>query len=765
MKNKIAGAWFAALGLLLAGCVSNPAFNEGRAALAAGANETALRLLQEAQRVEPNDLEVRRTYYRARETVLAQWLVEAERARDAGNMQLASERVAAVLRIDPNEARALALQSSLEARTRHDAQVAEARAAYAKKDYALAENLLRRVLSENPRHREARALQDSVAEAMPVAGRDAPPGLKTPFTKPITLEFRDAQLRNVFDAMANAAALNFVFDRDVRPDVKVSISVRNTSLEEVLRLVLLTNQLDYRALSDNTVLIFPKTPAKQREYQELITRSFFLANADVKQVQTLVKTVVKSKDVFIDEKLNIMVVKDTPEAVRLIERLLDSLDVAESEVMLDLEVLEVSRNKLLDLGLRFPDSIGYGQLTSGTTTSTIVNGVTQSVVTPGGQVAQGAIDLRNRSTLTTFVTNPALILNLKDQDGSGNLLANPRIRVKNKEKAKIHIGEKLPVFTTTSTANVGVSAAVSYLDVGLKLEVEPQIYLDDDVGIKVTLEVSSIVREVPGPQQSLAYQVGTRSASTVLRLHNGETQVLAGLINDEERRSAARLPGLGELPFIGRLFSSQSDSKSKTEIVLLMTPRVVRGVARPALGTAQLGAGTEADVGSATLALKSAPPGQGVRLTSRGNAIAPGAGALAPVPGLFPAEVPAQPVMPVPSPVPLLLEVPASVKQGAEITVMAILPPALVERNVQALLAYDPEYFEVSGPGASGPGLVPVALRAGAQETAQASVQLRARKPNPNGTALRLDVLSITSSDGGPLTVLEQPSRTVRIEQ
>ncbi|MBL8470180.1 MAG: secretin and TonB N-terminal domain-containing protein [Rhodocyclaceae bacterium] len=761
MKIKTAGALLSALCLLLAGCVSNPAFERGRAALAAGQNDTALRLLEEAKRIQPDDHEVRRTYYRARETVLAQWLIDAERARDEGDMQFAAQSVAAVLRIDPNEPRALALQSTLEVRVRHDKQVADARAAYAKKDYPLAENLLRRVLAENPRHREARSLLEAVSAEMPVQGREPPPGLKTPFAKPITLEFRDAILRNVFDAMSNAGGLNFVFDRDVRPDVKVTISVKNTSLEEVLRLVLLTNQLDYRALSENTVLIFPKTPAKQREYQELITRTFFLANAEVKQVQTLVKTVVKTKDVYIDEKLNVMVVKDTPEAVRLIERLLDSLDVAESEVMLDLEVMEVSRSKLLDLGLRFPDSIGYGQLNPGTTTTTIVNGVTQSVVTPGGQVSQGVVDLRNRGALTTFVSNPALVLNLKNQDGNGNLLANPRIRVKNKEKAKIHIGEKLPVFTTTSTANVGVSAAVSYLDVGLKLEVEPQIYLDEDVGIKLTLEVSSIVREVPGPQQSLAYQVGTRSASTVLRLHDGETQVLAGLINDEERSSASHLPGLGDLPLIGRLFTSRSDTKNKTEIVLLMTPRVVRGVARPALGSAQLGAGTEADVGAPALALKSSPPGQGMRLQSRGNAVAPSAMPGLGVPGLFPAQPPPAAV---PSPVPVALEAPASVKQGAQISATVSLPVALVERNMQALLAFDPEYFEATGPGGAGPGMIPVSVRAGAQETGQASVSLRARKLAPEGTVLRLDVLSITSTDGGPLAAQDQPTRTVRIE-
>src|SRR5262249_15429029 len=158
-----------------------------------------------------------------------------------------------------------------------------------------------------------------------------------------------------------------------------------------------------------------------------------------------------------------------------------------------------------------------------TTTSTATS------TTFGGALAPGNIDLRNRTNLTTYVANPAVVLNIKQQDGVSRLLANPRIRVKNREKARLHIGDQVPVFPTTSTANVGVSASVNYLDIGLKVEVQPVISLDDDVSIKVGLEVSSIAKEIPGPSGTLAYQIGTRSAETNLRLHDGETQVLAGL--------------------------------------------------------------------------------------------------------------------------------------------------------------------------------------------------------------------------------------------
>jgi general secretion pathway protein D len=410
----------------------------------------------------------------------------------------------------------------------------------------------------------------------------------------------------------------------------VTVFVRDTSVDEVIRLILVTNQLERKLLNENSVLIYPNVPAKIKDYQELEVRSFFLANADVKQALNLVKTVAKSRDLFMDEKLNLLVVRDTPDALRLVERLLESLDLAEPEVMLDVEVMEVSRNRLTELGLRFPDQVGYGRLAE------------------DGTVAAGAANLRNLGGLTTFVLNPALILNLRDEDGDTNLLANPRIRVKNKEKAKIHIGDKLPVFTTTSTANVGVSSSVNYLDVGLKLDVEPTIYLQDEVGIRVGLEVSSVVQQVAGPQGAIAYQIGTRSAATVLRLKNGETQVLAGLINDEERGSANKLPGLGEIPILGRLFSSNRNNRNKTEIVLLITPRVLRNLEPPLSASHSLRAGTEGAVGASPLRLRPTAPGSlGISGSpaSTGQAL-PGPESVIPSP---PADVPA-PDIPAPEP-------------------------------------------------------------------------------------------------------------------
>lgn len=578
---------------------------ESRQLLAEGRLDEGVLRLERATREDPSDHELRAHYFRQRDQAVAQLLIQAEAERAARRMDAAQAIYQRVQKLDANNPRVREGSASMVAQKRYDALVREAEALQGKGDTVAAERVLRTVLAENPTHAEARRLLQTIREK---AARAEVPAqsLNATYSKPITLEFRETPLKTVFEVISRTSGLNFVFDKDVKSDTKVTIFVRNTSIDEIVKLILVTNQLERKVLNENSVLIYPNTPAKTKDYQELVTRSFYLANADVKQAQALIRSLVKTKDIFADEKLNLLVIKDTPAAVRLAERLLESLDMAEPEVMLDVEVLEITRSKLQELGLKFPDQIGYGLLQPTTSTTIVNGGVSQTNTNLGGTLAAGYVDLRNTSGLTSFVSNPALMLNLKNQVGEGNLLANPRIRVKNREKAKIHIGDKVPVFTTTSTANVGVAASISYLDVGLKLDVEPNVYLDDDVSIKVGLEVSSIVKEVSGPAGSLAYQIGTRSASTVLRLKNGETQVLAGLISDEERSSANRLPGLGEVPVLGRIFTNKLDNNSKTEIVLLITPRIVRNLARTQDVSATVPAGSELSVGSPSLQVKKA---------------------------------------------------------------------------------------------------------------------------------------------------------------
>lgn len=609
-KNQRTLLLLPAVCLLLGACVTQSALERSREAFSTSDPLQALQGLKAEVASDPGNQALRAYLIRQSELLTTERLALADRARLAGRLPEAEKLYAEAMEIDPQNPRARAGLDQVKADYRSQARLDEAQRHIVRGELAPAETIIRAVLAEQPGNALAREMLRTVEDRKAPAHAPAVGKLEGELAKPVTLEFRDAPLRVVFEALARASKLNFVFDRDVRAESKVTMFVRDNSVGDVLRLIGATQQLGHKVLNGNSVLIYPATPAKHKEYLELVTRTFFLSNAEAKQAMALLRQVVKTRDIFVDEKLNMLVIKDTPQAVLMAERLLASLDVADPEVMLEVEVLEVSRNRLTDLGIEFPTQIGYGLIQPGLSTTTIVNGVTQTTQSPGGTLAAGVVNLRNHEALVPYVSNPAAILKLRNEDGDSSLLANPRIRVKNREKAKIHIGEKLPVFTTTSTANVGVSASVNYLDVGLKLDVEPNVTLEDDVVMKVALEVSSIVKEVPGPSSSLAYQVGTRSAATTLRLANGETQVLAGLINDEERSSASRLPGLGQLPVLGRLFSAERGNTSKTEVVLLITPRILRNIVPPPAARTEQSAGTEASVGAGPLRIgPSAPNG------------------------------------------------------------------------------------------------------------------------------------------------------------
>ena len=319
----------------------------------------------------------------------------------------------------------------------------------------------------------------------------------------------------------------------------------------------------------------------------------------------MLKTVLKTKDLYADDKLNSLTMRDTPDAIRLAGKLIAAQDLAEPEVLLDVEVLEVKRSRLSEIGIDPPGK--FTVLNIVPNPATVVSTATGTTTTVNNTVTttQLTLDrLRGLTGASIGIDSPSV--NLRAENGDTNILANPRIRVKNRDKARILIGDRVPVITTTTTANVGTSESVSYLEVGLKLDVEPTVFLDNEVGVKVNLEVSNIVREVRSRSGGLTYQIGTRLATTNLRLKDGETQALAGLISDEDRSATTGVPWLNQLPVLGRLFSTERSDRSKTEIVLLITPRVVRNLALEAVAPAEYSGGTEAGVGAPNMRLQGA---------------------------------------------------------------------------------------------------------------------------------------------------------------
>jgi general secretion pathway protein D len=340
--------------------------------------------------------------------------------------------------------------------------------------------------------------------------------------------------------------------------------------------VLLNHQLERKVLTDNTLFVYPATPQKLREHQELVMRAFYLGNADAKQTVNLLRTMLKTKDLYVDERTNMIVMRDTPDVVRAAERLIAAHDMADPEVVLELEILEVSRTKVRDLGLTYPSEF------SG----------------PFGRLSQiGDLARDNIGVDTGFK------LKLLRTDGETKTLANPRVRVRHREKARVHIGDRVPVISSTiigTTAGGGAGSQpvtteqIQYLDVGIKIEAEANIHPDDTVAVRISLDVSSLGAQTKTNAGTTAYEVGTRNAVTVLRLRDGETQALMGLIRDDDVQSSQGLPFIGEGPVLDRIFGSKRTDRRSRELILLITPQLVRGFRPPDATLAEFWSGTEA---------------------------------------------------------------------------------------------------------------------------------------------------------------------------
>ncbi|CAN5864334.1 tetratricopeptide repeat protein [soil metagenome] len=576
----------ALLVLALSGCAAQMAYRDGKKMAEDNNVAGALQKFKEAIAADPGNAQYRIAYVRTRDTTAARLLEQADAQAASGNGATASASFNQVLALDSGNERARSGLRLLDMQTRHDKLMRAADSAEGKKDYDSARQKLSAILQENPEHDQARSMLRGITDKLAASSAstatgesEAGNGLARQFKKPISIQFKDAPLRQVFDVIARSSGLNFVFDKDVKADQKTSISLKNSSIELAVYYLLVTNQLEQQIVDSNTVMIFPNSAAKLKEYQEMVVKTFFISNADAKVVANTLKTILKSKDIVVDEKLNLVILRDNRESIKLAEKLVALQDIAEPEVMLEVEVLEVKTSRLQELGVAWPSSLSLTPLSN-------AYGLGLTLA-----------DLRHLNQNTIGISNPGITINANKKDGDTNILANPRIRVRNREKARVHIGEKLPSVTTTVSPGAAgfASESVTYIDVGLTLNVEPTIYLNNDVAIKVTLEVSNLLGQIQTKSGTIGYQIGTRQASTLLQLKDGENQVLAGLISNEDRSNGDKLPGVGDLPLLGRLFGSTKDDLQKTEIVLSITPHLVRNIQRPESGTAEFAAGTEAN--------------------------------------------------------------------------------------------------------------------------------------------------------------------------
>ncbi len=396
------------------------------------------------------------------------------------------------------------------------------------------------------------------------ARESPPPGLDLPLDAdlPDSLVFRQAGSRDVFTAIARFADINLVFDPAFR-DTPISVELRGVSLRDALDSIAASTGTFYRVTAPRTISVVPDTPAKRREYEDEVVQTFYLSNADLQETIDLLRIVIDARRVAPVNATNAITIKDSPERVAAAGRVIAAIDKARPEVIIDVELMEVDRRHLMEYGLQIasPGSDGIsGQLDANAEDLTLE-------------------DVLNLTQADVLVTNlPGLFYRLLKNDSGTRTLANPQLRTSEGLAAQARFGERVPVPVTTFApiATGGVAqqpiTSFNYENIGVNIDITPRTHHDDDVSLELSLEISAISGTGFGGLPTF----GNRSINTTIRLRDGETSMLAGLIRDDERQVLAGVPGLSDIPLIGRLFAYNRTETQQTDIVLTLTPHIIR---------------------------------------------------------------------------------------------------------------------------------------------------------------------------------------------
>ena len=391
-----------------------------------------------------------------------------------------------------------------------------------------------------------------------------PSGLDLPadVRLPASLVFRDAGSRDVYTVIARYANLNIVFDPQFR-DERITMDLSNVTLDQALASVSAATHTFYKVTAQRTITVIPDTAAKRREYEEEVVRTFYLSNADLKETIDLLRIVVDARRIAPLTANNALTIKDTPERVAAAGRIIQAIDKARPEVVIDVELLEVNRTRLLEYGLQIasPGSAG-------------VNGIAD--VNRDNLTLQ---NLRNLSQSDIILTNlPTLYYRLLKSDNNTRTLASPQLRTSEGVAAQAKFGEQVPVPVTTfaplATGGVNQQPITSfqYQNIGVNIDITPRTHHDDEVSLALKVVVTSLSGTGFGGLPTF----GNREITTAIRLHDGETNLLAGLIRDDERTVLEGIPGLSDLPIVGRLFAHNRKETTQTDVVLTLTPHIIR---------------------------------------------------------------------------------------------------------------------------------------------------------------------------------------------
>jgi general secretion pathway protein D len=451
---------------------------------------------------------------------------------------------------------------------------------------------------------------------------------------PITLKFQDSSLEKIFDSLAKIAGVNILFDEGFR-DKKVSVNLTGVTFQEALDQITFVNRLFYKVLDQNTLIIVPESPTKRRAYDETVLRTFYLQNADVNETLNMVKSLAKIQTAAGNPGLGSITVIGSLDAVALAERIIEANDKARGEVMIEVQILNVDRDLAKEYGLRLSAySAGLRFSPTGATGEESTN--------DDGTFTNVRAHLLSSINLADFVVSLPnnLFVKFMQTDTNTKILASPRLRAAEGKKATLRIGREVPVpvttFQATTTGQGTFSPATSfqYRNVGVNLDITPRVAASGDITLELNAEFSLLGQATTiGATEGLPTFL-TRNVSGTLRLRDGETSLIGGLLQTGETDAFTGVFGLQSIPILNKLFTSRSHQRSDTEILISLTPHIVRA---PKL--------TEGDLAGMSVGTVEVPRVPGARPSLFGPEIAP-----SPKPSPQPSPVPPPAATPAPPP-------------------------------------------------------------------------------------------------------------------
>lgn len=575
----------------LLGCAAELSLQRGEELSAAGRWEDAVQFYLDAASREPQNVEARLGLARAMQEASQALVRQAQELLNNNRVEEAALLYRRALGYNAENTAAQAGLARITLLRQVEEHLARARERMENAEWRAAQAEVAAALRLDPDHPQARELRREIAlklkaEAPPPAaeGEEEQTAAQLFSASPVTLRFRDTDIKEVLEVFARTAGVNIFTDESL-PAKRVTTFFRDLPLREAFSLILVSNRLFAKRVADNTVIVVPDNPGKRQQYDSLTVQTFYLSDVDAKVAVNLLRTILNTRQIFVNEKLNALVVRDTPDKIELARKLLTANDRSVGEVEIDLEVLEVDRNRLQNLGIDISPR-----------TLSVTLGFPANI--PVGDVV-GTV--RELSTLS--ITNPSLVLNLVKNDGSTKVLASPTIRILDRQKARLLIGERRPFQISSLTsvpATAGIAATgttpgttptgavtttetrVEFRDVGLKLTLTPTVHLNGEVTVELNFEISSVGAPIAGVAGGqLLPPVNTRNLDTFIKVKNGETRLLGGLLQTTDSSANSRVPFLSDIPILGRLFVSGDQSQTRTDVLISLTPRIVKLLDRP----------------------------------------------------------------------------------------------------------------------------------------------------------------------------------------